>query len=911
MKSKLPNNLKRGLKVFGMVVGIALLSRPVNGILKKNLPKSTISDEFPASYQMYIDNLKEVYPNAKFKAVYTGLSWDTVLKHESYETNKRISTVPKSYDAVWKMNGENIKIDGSFVAASKSAVAYVIDPRNSLYKNRVFQFEGLSYNEHITTDVIEKVIAGSPMVGTYAKKYKNAGVWIDMDLSYSEIINKVGQELKVSSVYIASRMIQETSGDIINNGSVNGSNATYPGVYNFFNIGSTPNADGTGSVVNGLKHAKSQGWTTPYLSIYGGVNKIKSSYIQYGQDTVYFQKFDVNNPYGNAAALMAYQYQTNILAPISESKISYNAYKKLDMLDTPFIFYIPVYNNMPEDPAPYPAGDTAVFEEDNTRVYLDDTTTNGKETFNIRSSANSELENVIYTFTEESNDPNERVIFTRTKKGNGYDWDYVEAKIDGKVVKGYVWKDYVQTYEYTKVESITLDKTEATIEEGDKLTIVATVLPNEARFKEIIWTTSDANVLTVENGVVTTTGIGTATVTATTEDQGKVATVQVTVKEKTYDITLDKEEYTVEAGEQIEPVITTKNIESYTLKVSDETKAEVIDNKIIKGLAEGEIEIEVHASNVELVKKAKLTVTPMQYVITLDKEEYEVEVDSLVEPIVTLKNIEGYTLEVVDTTKAIVEDNKIKGVSEGETILRVLGTGTEIVKEVKLTVLPKEYKITLDKEEYTVRVTKYVEPIVTLKNIESYTLEVVDTTKAIVEDNKIKGVEVGETTLRVLGNGTEIVKEVKLTVLPNESVSIDESIKFDETTKQLSGIPETTTVLDFKSKIEVEGLKVEIKDVNNKELTDESLIGTGTTITFLREDNTEYDKLTVIVYGDVNGDGYIFANDYVLIKNYIMGEGDLTDIGMTAADVSRDTFVYANDYVLIKNYIMGEGNIAQ
>jgi DNA polymerase III delta subunit len=97
------------------------------------------------------------------------------------------------------MNGENIKIDGSFVAASKSAVAYVMDPRNSLYKNRVFQFEGLSYNEHITPEVIEKVIAGSPMVGTYAKKYKNAGVWIDMDLSYSEIINKVGHIIECNS----------------------------------------------------------------------------------------------------------------------------------------------------------------------------------------------------------------------------------------------------------------------------------------------------------------------------------------------------------------------------------------------------------------------------------------------------------------------------------------------------------------------------------------------------------------------------------------------------------------------------------------------------------------------------------------------------------------------------------------
>ena len=555
---------------------------------------------------------------------------------------------------------------------------------------------------------------------------------------------------------------------------------------------------------------------------------------------------------------------------------------------------------MPEDPAPYPAGDTAVFEEDNTRVYLDDTTTNGKETFNIRSSANSELENVIYTFTEESNDPNERVIFTRTKKGNGYDWDYVEAKIDGKVVKGYVWKDYVQTYEYTKVESITLDKTEVIIEEGDKLTIVATVLPNEARFKEIIWTTSDANVLTVENGVVTTTGIGTATVTATTEDQGKVATVQVTVKEKTYDITLDKEEYTVEAGEQIEPVITTKNIESYTLKVSDETKAEVIDNKIIKGLAEGEIEIEVHASNVELVKKAKLTVTPMQYVITLDKEEYEVEVDSLVEPVVTLKNIEAYTLEVVDNTKAIVEDNKIKGVAEGETVLRVLGTGTKIVKEVKLTVLPKEYKITLDKEEYTVRVTKYVEPIVTLKNIESYTLEVVDTTKAIVEDNKVKGVEVGETTLRVLGNGTEIVKEVKLVVLPNESYMIDESIT--DTENVLTNISTSTTVETLLSKIQIEGLTIKVTNESGTELTNEKNVGTGTKVMFVKEDGTTFAEKTIVIRGDVTGDGLINSADLLKIVKYLKGTSELN---IKAADATIDDLVNSADLLKIVKHLKG------
>ena len=118
-------------------------------------------------------------------------------------------------------------------------------------------------------------------------------------------------------------------------------------------------------------------------------------------------------------------------------------------------------------------------------------------------------------------------------------------------------------------------------------------------------------------------------------------------------------------------------------------------------------------------------------------------------------------------------------------------------------------------------------------------------------------------------------------------------------------------VSTLKARINLDGLAVEFKDINNKSLTEEDLIGTGTTVTLLREDGTEFEVLTVVIYGDVSGDGYIFANDYVLIKNYIMGEGELSNVCKIAADVSRDTFVYANDYVLIKNYIMGEGEIAQ
>ena len=58
--------------------------------------------------------------------------------------------------------------------------------------------------------------------------------------------------------------------------------------------------------------------------------------------------------------------------------------------------------------------------------------------------------------------------------------------------------------------------------------------------------------------------------------------------------------------------------------------------------------------------------------------------------------------------------------------------------------------------------------------------------------------------------------------------------------------------------------------------------------------------------GDVNGDGKITSSDYVLIKDYIMGNSELSDTAKKAADYNQDGKITSSDYVLIKDYIMGE-----
>ncbi len=61
----------------------------------------------------------------------------------------------------------------------------------------------------------------------------------------------------------------------------------------------------------------------------------------------------------------------------------------------------------------------------------------------------------------------------------------------------------------------------------------------------------------------------------------------------------------------------------------------------------------------------------------------------------------------------------------------------------------------------------------------------------------------------------------------------------------------------------------------------------------------------IVKRGDVNGDGYVKANDYLIIKDYIIGTNtSLRDEYLQAADVTNDKAVKANDYLKIKDHIM-------
>ena len=98
---------------------------------------------------------------------------------------------------------------------------------------------------------------------------------------------------------------------------------------------------------------------------------------------------------------------------------------------------------------------------------------------------------------------------------------------------------------FVPATSVTLNKTNASMEVGNSLKLTATITPANATYKNIIWVSSDEDVAEVSNGTVTAVGPGNATITAISGDGNARAKCSISVTYGTYMLT-DGTEYTGE-----------------------------------------------------------------------------------------------------------------------------------------------------------------------------------------------------------------------------------------------------------------------------------------------------------------------------------------------------------------------------
>jgi len=308
--------------------------------------KKTLS-QFPASYADGLWLLHCLHPAYQFQPFKTGLKFEEVLSNED-KTSRSLAS--STYNPTWVKPGSPVYDGKSWKAARREVVSYFLDPRNFLTPTGVFQFEKLSFDAGVhTLDGIKAMTKGSFLEAD--------------DPDYSSILFKAGQMASVSPYFLASRIMQEMGRDgesKLAHGTLSG----YEGYYNFYNIGSTPDPSvKDGAIINGAKFAKYGykanekkitkdeeamllPWTDEEKAICGGAMWIGKSYIEIGQDTLYFQKFDLIE---NTDGLYEHQYAQNISMAANEGIRYYTAYASQDMLDEAFVFIVPIFDEMPND----------------------------------------------------------------------------------------------------------------------------------------------------------------------------------------------------------------------------------------------------------------------------------------------------------------------------------------------------------------------------------------------------------------------------------------------------------------------------------------------------------------------------------------------------------------------------------
>lgn len=179
------------------------------------------------------------------------------------------------------------------------------------------------------------------------------------------------------------------------------------------------------------------------------------------------------------------------------------------------------------------------------------------------------------------------------------------------------------------VTEVRLDKTAATLVEGDTEELMATVMPENATDKGIEWKSDNESVATVsQTGLVTALKDGSATITVKTNDGGFRASCEVTVKKKVIAVTgvkLSAASMTLREGDKgtltatVEPAnATNKNVEWWTsdLDVVSVTSTSGGSNGYVEARGAGKATVTVKTEDGEFSASCEITVEKKEVPVT-------------------------------------------------------------------------------------------------------------------------------------------------------------------------------------------------------------------------------------------------------------------------------------------------------
>lgn len=188
-----------------------------------------------------------------------------------------------------------------------------------------------------------------------------------------------------------------------------------------------------------------------------------------------------------------------------------------------------------------------------------------------------------------------------------------------------------------------------------------------------------------------------------------------------------------------------------------------------------------------------------------------------------------------------------------------------------------------------------------------------DNTSVVTVDANglIKAVAPGTATITAVLSGDEIrTAQCYVTVKSNNAEDItiaeDSSLRI-ENGKLLGVKPGKNSVSEIFEGIDAYSL--EAYSLEGKQLNDDDLMETGSTINLVDENGKILDSVTVILMGDVNGDGLVNIKDASLIQRKESGKETIQGDSFLAADVDMDGDVSGKDASRILEYLEGKKTV--
>lgn len=241
------------------------------------------------------------------------------------------------------------------------------------------------------------------------------------------------------------------------------------------------------------------------------------------------------------------------------------------------------------------------------------------------------------------------------------------------------------------VSSVDLSQHTLNINLNEEYILKATILPDTAKNKNVIWISSDENIASVSDGVIVGNGYGACIITVITEDGNKTDTCKVVVEVDMGDssnvnvtgIRLNINSLEIDKHESVyllPTVIPTNANQSITYISSDGNIAKVSNKGLITGVGQGKCTITA-ISNKNSKIKASCTVT-------VSGKEAEINIDDLDEVLIIgtkrIQNLQEYNLAPKMTYFGnIVEDFDIATYpSDPKAIVIMLGLNNDSLCDI-------------------------------------------------------------------------------------------------------------------------------------------------------------------------------------------------------------------------------------